>query len=61
MKNTFDTAWAAIIDWNDQWLLRGSVKYYRSDQGRDRDVNFQMAENLAPVGSRYQMNKRIAF
>lgn len=60
--DTFDFSLGTHYKWNDKLMLRGSVKYEQTPTNdHDRDVNFPDGPKLGfQIGSRYQMNKRIA-
>lgn len=62
MRDTLDISIGTHYKLNNQWLLRGSLKYLptpTSDQYRD--INFPDGEKLGVnIGARYQMTKQFA-
>lgn len=62
MGNTFDFSVGTHYTLNDQWMLRGSIKYEGTPTSSAyRDVNFPDGNKLGfQIGSRYQMNKKLA-
>jgi long-chain fatty acid transport protein len=62
MKNTFDFGIGTHYVLNDQWMLRGNVKYEQTPTtNANRDVNFPDGEKLGvQFGARYQINKKLA-
>jgi long-chain fatty acid transport protein len=62
MSNTFDLGVGTHYVLNEQWMLRGSVKYEPTPTNNAyRDVNFPDGSKLGfQVGARYQINKKLA-
>jgi len=62
-SNTVDVSVGTHYKLNDQWMLRGSIKYEPTPtQSAFRDVSFPDGPKLGfNIGTRYQMNRKIAF
>jgi len=62
MHDTIDVSVGAHYRLNEQWLLRGSIKYEPTPTNDTyRDVSFPDGEKLGlQIGSRYQMTKKLA-
>ena len=62
MKNTLDVSVGSHYQLNDQWMLRGSIKYLPSPTNDNfRDVNFPDGRKIGfQIGSRYQMTQSTA-
>lgn len=63
MSNTIDLSVGTHYTLNEQWMLRGSVKFEPTPTNSHyRDVNFPDGDKLGfQIGSRYSMNKKVAF
>jgi long-chain fatty acid transport protein len=63
LSNTFDFSVGTHYKLNDQWMLRGSVKYVATPTNSSfRDINFPDGQKLGlNIGTRYQYNKKLAF
>jgi len=61
-RNVFNYSAGAHFKVNEQWLLRGSVKYEPTPTGDlNRDINFPDANKLGvQIGGRYQFNQKLA-
>ncbi len=61
MQNTIDWGLGTHYKLNDQWMLRGNVKYEPTPtKNAYRDVNFPDGDKLGfQIGARYQINKKL--
>jgi long-chain fatty acid transport protein len=62
MSNTLDISAGAHYKWDENWLLRGSLRYLPTPTNNAfRDVNFPDGKKLGiNIGTRYQVNKKLA-
>lgn len=62
MTNAWNYSLGSHYKLNDQWMLRGSIKYEETPTNdQDRDINFPDGPKWGfHIGSRYQMTKKIA-
>jgi len=61
-KDTVDVSVGTHYKWNDQWMLRGSIKFEPTPtRDSDRAVSFPDGQKLGlNFGARYQVNKKVA-